>query len=265
MNNQLELSKFIAIGQHLERLMIPNHIEANYYSQSILKFIELLGECSLENTKASAKPLSKMTEFRYDRYKKTMYPDQATKFSATLNPIREALYAEVDKMQTISLDIGVVSQKLRDLDKILSFTESQKYLLDETVLCIEARAYRSGVVMGWNFAYDYIRQWVFDNYKQQFNEELTTRYLKKGGQSQYDSIGQYEDFFRGSPSEWIVIETCGSSNIIGKKVKENLCHFLRQRNNYAHASFRHPTPEQTISYIQHLIDLITDRPFPAAN
>jgi hypothetical protein len=59
--------------------------------------------------------------------------------------------------------------------------------------------------MGWNFAYDVIRQWVFDNHVAEFNQALATYQHK--GKARYSPIQVYEDIFKGDPGEHTVIDT----------------------------------------------------------
>ena len=178
-----------------------------------------------------------------------------------LDPIWRTLYSEVGEQFVVSVNIGLVSQQLRQLPTALSLTATQTDLLNETVTCIECGAYRAGVVMGWNLAYDYIRQWVFDNHLAAFNSTLTTLYLRKDGKSIYDSIETYDDFTSGKPGERTVIDTCYHSSLIGEHLRDNLRFYLRRRNSYAHPTFTAPSADQTNGYIKDLLDTITSSPF----
>ena len=115
--------------------------------------------------------------------------------------------------------------------------------------------------MGWNLAYDYIRQWVFNNHLAAFNASLTTEYTRRSGNPVYSAISEYSDFFSGTPSERTVIDTCELANIFGEKIRDNLRFLLRRRNDYAHPTFRTPTREQTNAYVKDLLDIICDSPF----
>jgi hypothetical protein len=78
--------------------------------------------------------------------------------------------------------------------------------------------YRSAVVMGWNFAYDRIREWIFkDSVKLgAFNAELAK--IQKKGKPAFDPIVTYDDFFDGRLGEAQVIDTCEDAGIIKGKV-----------------------------------------------
>ncbi len=112
--------------------------------------------------------------------------------------------------------------------------------------------------MGWNLAYDYMRQWVFDN-------RLTD--LKKGLLSvcpKAKEIKDYVDFFdKRAPSERDVIDAMArqeSGPIIGGEGHDNLIQYLRYRNKYAHASEKSASVAKTNYLIEHLIDIITTVP-----
>lgn len=176
-----------------------------------------------------------------------------------LDGIKRALDEEANQRQLIELKTGDVSKMLRDLPTTLpTLTDAQKHLLDETTLCLECEAYRSAAVMGWNLAYDYIRQWVFTDQKRlaDFNAELTKN-------PKYATISKYEDFYdqKEPPGEFRVIECCEQANLFGGKIADEIRHYLRQRNRYAHPNNRMPTMHTTNAYIDTLIQLITAAPF----
>lgn len=178
-----------------------------------------------------------------------------------VNPIAEIIVKEARQRQTIVLDSGFVSDRLKNLPTQLVLTDSQNYLLQETVRCLECGIYRSTAVMGWNLAYDYIRQWAFNNHLADFNTELTS-ILNKKGQPVFDPINDFTDFMKSdAPSERTVLDILLAANKIGGNPHEDLKKHLRQRNHYAHPSDRVPTHHQVNSYIEDLIDIITRPPF----
>lgn len=161
----------------------------------------------------------------------------------------------------VELKTTDVSDKLRALPTKLMMTPNQQHLLDESIRCIECEAYRAGAVMGWNLAYDYIRQWVFNNRLADFNGSLIILFPRRL------PIADYSDWFsKDSPSEREFLDVCSHQQmtngpIIGGELFDHLTQYLRYRNKYAHASETLPSADKTNGYLEHLIDIITNAPF----
>jgi len=187
--------------------------------------------------------------------------DSLQQIHAYAETIEHVLYAELAERTVVSADTGGVVPVLRDLESLLTLNATQVRLCDETIACIERGAYRAAAVMGWSLAFDYMRQWVFDHHLAPFNDALTTEYVRKNGDSVFAAIGDYADFYSGSPSERVIIDTCFLAGIYGEKTRDDLRFLLRRRNDYAHPTFRTPTREQTNAYIKDLIDILLDPPF----
>jgi hypothetical protein len=165
---------------------------------------------------------------------------------------------------TIALDRGGVSLKLRSLpQKLTNLNPAQTALYAETTRCLECGANRSAAVMGWNLAFDYIRQWVFDKNLIAFNGALVSNYIRKSNQQPlYAAITDYADFLKGdAPGERTVLDTCKLAGIIVGNVYEDLKGHLRKRNEYAHPSGKEPTGTQVSAYLEDLIDIVLDKPF----
>lgn len=169
--------------------------------------------------------------------------------------IANQIMAEANKKQMIVLASHNVSKQLLALPKQRVLTDTQNRLLEETVRCLEVHAYRSAIVMGWNLAYDIIRQWIFVTHREDFNKRLATCYPKMSV-----TINEYEDWFQGAPSEFQVLEVC-KENIITGRVNDRLVHYLRERNDCGHANFTDPTMERANAYIQNLLVIVTAKPF----
>jgi hypothetical protein len=168
-----------------------------------------------------------------------------TYFQAMMAAIRDGLFAKARKLEVIAVKSGAVIQQLRNLPASRVLNDMQQELLKQTILCLEAGANRAAVVMGWNLAYDVIRQWVFDNHLSPFNVALAKHVDQKSGNPVYKRITHYDDFFSGKPREHTVIDTCFDAQIgIGGKLRDNLQQYLRRRNDYAHRSLTTPTSEQ---------------------
>src|SRR5260221_11755618 len=113
--------------------------------------------------------------------------------------------------------------------------------------------------MCWNFAYDFIRQWILNdipNRREPFNKALTAN-------PRYTDVVNYEDFFEQQhpPDEFVVIEAMRNANLINGKVFGKLVERLRERNQYAHPNDTVPTMNMVNGYIDHLITLILVAPF----
>ena len=124
-----------------------------------------------------------------------------------------------------------VSQTLEDLQKNVANPEELVFL-GETLNCLRAKAFRAAIVMGWNLAYDHLRQWILRKHLPAFNAELA-KVLRRGSPA-YDPVAKIEDF---PHKESVVLETCYKAGLItdsNKKKVLNKC--LDNRNSFAHPS-----------------------------
>jgi hypothetical protein len=251
----------IQLGQRFQFLSNPQVSHAVGYSEEIARFLQLLSECDLVDASNAASSLANWN-IPYDARTGILSPASIAHFQAMMAPVSHSLVAEACRRNLIFIKPGAVSQQLRDLPSRLTLNDTQKQLLDETTLCLEAGANRAAVVMGWNLAYDVIRQWVYDNHLADFNVALAKNVDKKTGNPVYKPIVDYGDFFSGKPGEHTVIDTWFDANIkIGGRLRDNLQQHLRRRNDYAHRSFTTPTSEQAAAYIQEMVDIISCPPF----
>jgi len=145
-------------------------------------------------------------------------------------------------------------------------TSIQRHLVAETMRCIESGSFRAAVVMGWNLAFDYLRHWVWRATKRRasFNTALKARCTTKTGLPVYPKgIRRYEDFFTAKPmlNEWTVLEVMRDARLISVPVHDKLCHYLRERNNFAHPNFRKPSDHKASAFIEDLLDIVTDSAF----
>jgi hypothetical protein len=145
--------------------------------------------------------------------------------------------AEIDYEQKLNAprepepETQEVSQSLEDLQKKVANPE-ERVFLDETLNCLRAKAFRAAIVMGWNLAYDHIRQWILRKNLPAFNAELA-KVLNRGSPA-YDPVATIEDF---PHKESLVLETCYKAGLItdgNKKKVLNKC--LDNRNSFAHPS-----------------------------
>jgi hypothetical protein len=187
MNTRKPFGQFITLGQRLYVLMNPNILNVDKFVTEINGFLQLLADCDLPRTRNAAAPLADVQSISYFPQSGLLAPSAITYFSAQMASIHRVLYAEADETELIVIKSGVVAQQLRALPAKLAFNPTQKNLLDETILSMEAGAYRAAIVMGWSLAYDFIRQWVFNNHLEFFNQALTSR-LDRNNKPRYDSI-----------------------------------------------------------------------------
>lgn len=257
--SSVQLTEFITLGQRLYVLMNPGHVDV--VVTEISRFVESLESCALTRSLAAADPLLSISSVPYSRRSGNVGCVAATQLRSYLEPIHRTIYAEAGEQHAIAVNIGVVSQELRQLPNDLTLTSTQQDLVSETVTCIECGAYRSGVVMAWNLAYDFIRQWIYDNHLAEFNNDLTTFYVRRNGGPIFSAITDYDDFCSGKPDERTVIDTGCRASLFGERIRDNLRFYLRRRNNYAHPTFTSPSADQTNGYVKDLIDTIKAAPF----
>lgn len=254
------MSKLIEVGQRLMLLRNPDLVPSDVYIQEIETFLEDLKVCRLDSTLATAKTL--------EQYK-WPYHLQTNRFTTVVNEqlkvlvtnISTALEHEIAPKEMIVLKTDEVTGRLRQLPNTTVLTPIQQHLLQETIRCISTEAYRSAAVMAWNFAYDCVRQWVFDNKLTEFNNYLSSMHSAKS------PLNVYEDFFASDRpiSEYEFLDVLrgpkSQPNIIRDKLIDDLVHYLRQRNNYAHPNFTASSANKTNAYVEHLVDLICAPPF----
>ncbi|HAH48399.1 hypothetical protein [Gimesia sp.] len=251
------LEDFLTLGQHLYILRTSNNVEL--LLEEIPSFLQKLKDCCLKRSISAAQSIREIDQLRHKGGR--ILRLDAERLRACVDTLLVVIYEEARERKLIEIKAGYVLEELRQLPTQIQLTQAQDRLFDETIFCIERGAWRAAIVMGWNFAYDYIRQWVFDNRLADFNNSLTTKYKIKAGDSRYKAIVNYEDFFNGNPDERTVINTCFLANIIGGKVRDELWQHLRRRNSVAHANSRFPIQEQACSFIRDLIELISESPF----
>jgi hypothetical protein len=260
MNPRICLGDFVTLGQQLYYLANPNVQNVQAYFDEMHKFLASLLTCNLMRTHQVASPLANVTSIPYDLRTGLIASGGVAHFRAFMEPVHRSLYQEAAEREIVAINSGAVSQQLRQLPSQLTLNATQSRLRDETILCIESGAHRAAAVMGWNLAYDVIRQWIFDNHLIDVNAALAT-HTRRNGQPRYDPIVDYEDFFKGEPSEATVIEACFDAQKIRGSLRDSLRQHLRRRNDYAHRSFTQPTADQANAYLHDLLDIITSPPF----
>lgn len=248
---------YISAGFHLRALMYTSGIESRSVINNIRDAIEQLDRLGFTYPRNQFESVTKKLEkVARDRGEQSKTPeDIARELQTIVNCIHDTVKSQAQERRLILLQSSDVSAKLRGLAKQGTLNTLQTYLFEETVSNLETGAYRSAVVMGWNLAYDIIRQWVFDNdkHRAEFNTELA-KIVDRSGKQKFDPVSNYPDFY--DLGEKIFLDVCKGANLIGGNLYDDLRSYLRQRNDYAHASDSHPTVNQANALIDHLVDAI---------
>lgn len=262
MTRPLSLYDFIALGQSVCIVANPHVWGHNVIKNEIPVLLQHLTRCDMTHTRIAATPLQEF-RYTYDRRTGRLTQLSQTQLQAYIGAITQALASESNAHPAVVVNTSAVSHKLRDVSKTFAFTESQAALYSETIKCLEREAFRAAIVMGWCFAYDVMRWWIFNDKSrlQQFNAVLT-KGTKRDGTSVYKAIVDYDDFYVG---KWLgesqLIDIAESASLFDAKLTRNLRHYLDQRNKYAHATPTQPTLHQANAYIDHLVDIISSSPF----
>ena len=126
-----------------------------------------------------------------------------------------------------------VSAILLELESQIADVNERKFYV-ETRLCLQVKAYRAAIVMAWNLAYEHLVAWVYSDTGrlQDFNDELTGRWLNRAKNKKDDQIVEGDDF--ANMKESVVIDVCRKANLVSKDEFEMLDGALRKRNQFAH-------------------------------
>jgi hypothetical protein len=174
--------------------------------------------------------------------------------------LAETILQNWSSREVLPIDRSAVSDMLRALEGTLR-EDHQKVILSDTIRCLECGAYRAAIVMGWNLAYEHLRQWIFKRKRsrlKQFNAVLVTR--NRGPNEPYPPVTVYEDFFE--IGERVVIDVAYKAKLFNKQTHQVLVHALTDRNHFAHPSFRRATAVSAAGYIENLIlSVVTDPHF----
>jgi hypothetical protein len=263
MSKPVSLLDFIRLGESLALVRNPRPFHANAVKDAMDSLLSQLTACGLTGTRTAADPFSRWS-LPFNPATGFIGGTALEQIVSAMEFVDQSLTYEVGKRNVIEYDPNTAPTRLRDIETTQKLTTSQTYLRDETVRCFEREAYRAAIVMGWCFAYDVIRQWVYSDATRlaSFNAELAKYTNKKSGARQYADIVHYDDFFSNkAPGEGMVIEVCEAANLFGGRVVRDLRHFLDKRNDYAHANAAQPSLQQATAYVEHLIDIVTAPPF----
>ncbi len=256
-NDVINAYVYVSTGFHLRALLYAQTTECRWVIKNIEDAIAELDTLGLTYPRNQSKAVcDKLESLARSSGEMTKTPDHiANELHSIVDCIHDTVKSQAREQRLVLLQSTSVSEKLRELAKKGTLNTRQIYLFDEAVSNLETGAYRSAIVMGWNLAYDVIRQWIFDDSARlaSFNTEIL-KILDKSGKSKFDPITNYTDFY--DIGERIVLDVCESANFIGGNLHDDLRNYLRQRNSYAHASDSNPTVNQANALIDHLVDAI---------
>jgi hypothetical protein len=134
----------------------------------------------------------------------------------------------------------------------------QRAALEDTIRCLECGAFRSAIVMGWNFVYDLIRYWVFDD-----RDRLDAFNLAYGPRNNGEQITEYGQLFYVKENSFLQCCRIAQDALTGftDKTERTLVNLLDERNSYAHSNYRTASAAKAQAYVEKLIDVYSDRPF----
>ena len=248
-----KLSLYFQIGQMLGEMesgAISNAHQLALMSRSLMTKLQISGVASTYSIANDQIP-----DFGTLLFSRQLTVEEKQAFKATIRAVAKSMHHELDKAKVIQLNAGKVSASLRGLPSARKLNNAQKKLLKETIRCLECDSFRAAIVMGWNLAYDFVRQWIFDKHLKPFNTSLQTTCVRSGGAPKYKAVSAYDDFFEG-PSEREVIDTCEAANLIKGKQADSLRFHLRKRNEFAHPSGAEATVDKANAFIQELIEIM---------
>ncbi len=157
-------------------------------------------------------------------------------------------------------ELADASQQLTQL--IASLPDGrQRSFCDEALLCSRLGAYRSSIVMAWNFAIDHLINWIVAEQSRidRFNDVLTDEWLNKAKQVKKPAIANGDEL--GELKEFDVIRIARTSDLIDKTTINILKPALERRNDAAHP-FNSRTFHATTaaSHLTELVQIVVDRP-----
>jgi hypothetical protein len=179
-------------------------------------------------------------------------------FIDLIRRIYERMDTDLASQRVLLLDQGVVTERLRQLQNTITGEENQIIFAD-TLRCLETGAYRAAIVMGWNLAYEHLRQWIFRSKRKRlkaFNAELTSR--KRNASDNFDPVREYTDFH--DLKESMTVDVAFKAKLFDKQKWQVLTAALNDRNHFAHPSSRKTTGASATGYIENLIFNILDEP-----
>lgn len=182
------------------------------------------------------------------------------KLRTLVRHVMASVQNEAKRRSIAVLDTSAVSNKLREIEAKLK-EPHQQIIVQDTIKCLESGAYRAAIVMGWNLAFEHLRQWIHADETaggrlDRFNALLTQRNRDKT--NKYDPIVDYDDFV--GIGEALVIEIAHLAKLLPKAKWQLLEAGLNRRNHFAHPNFEKATVDSAKGYIDDLIINVVEDP-----
>jgi hypothetical protein len=256
MDDPLKLDRPFHLGLQIGYLMTPP-VTQDAVHHSVQQFKILSEQCGLSTGAYGS--LDAMTA-GWSNVAIYPTPPQLLEIKASLNSIAGQIAEETAKIRVVKLLDSNVSGMLRSLDADLSLSPPQAALCQETIRCLECGAFRSGIVMGWNTIYDYIRTWIIADAARlaEFNGRLANLRFNKGtkrGQPKHAAITNYVGIRDLKFSERETLTHLRQLTGVNGDSVDHLIHSLNRRNKYAHATDTAITLYLANAYVEDLIVL----------
>ena len=246
-NTVYRASEYVRVASLVEHLRLTPPSDSPEIMRNHLQMIgELFSLLERLGLTAASAAATRSEELSYRaRSKKVISMEDYGHIREDMARVLDVLFRTTHKRNLLLLNDLTIDRHIDQLRQQHSLTESQKYLLKDTEVCLQTGAYRAAIVSGWNVCYDLIRCWVCADQQRlsDFNAQVQRRTQRSGGQGH--SVTSYDDFFRHSftKSESTVLEmlrlATGSLGVFTDQVHGELEGLLDQRNKYAHAAPRH--------------------------
>ena len=253
--DELEAREYLTLGHLLTETLYPARRAINDYNSVVASAKAQVLKCRF-----SPDPVVSLEEKAGNMRGTQFGQADAALLHGAAYAAFSAIEGEAAKRTTIPLRRNEVSGKLHDLKDSGNLNDVQEELREETVRCLECGAFRAAVVVGWNLAYDVIRQWAFDRDLSALNAGLQAR---RG--NNHVAINHYDDLLKdGAPTEREFIDALHrreSGDPIDEKLHFDLVQKLNYRNQYAHVTSREATMVKSNGYLEQLVELITSDPF----
>jgi hypothetical protein len=181
----------------------------------------------------------------------TLPADQFTRLEEIVTFVGQEVDDKLGRGEVAIIERSEVSESLRALDLRLK-DERERIILSDALRCLECKAFRATIVMGWNLAYERLRGWIFRSRKnrlQRFNAVLTTK--QRTASKTHEPIAIYEDFFE--LGERLVVDVAYEAKLFRKHTHQVLLNALTERNHFAHPSSRQATAATATGYIENLV------------
>ncbi len=257
----LNSTDMLELGRSLFLLRNPGVTLASTILSEIQTLRRLLKALSLNRALVTAQPLFNISSITMIIATGRPNKMAIAQIQSYMQPIAATVYSEFSELRVERAAHHQAVIEFSSVASILNLNGTQSALLGEAMQSFSVGSFRSCMVMTWNAVYDFMRQWVFDNRQADFNNSLTTQYLKKNGNPVYSAIFNYNDYMSGKPSERTVVDTWYSASIVSERVRDDLRQSLRRRNDCAHSTLKIPDHTQASSFARDLLDIAKGQPF----